>query len=191
VTDVSLDKFELPQRFYRLGYQSVFTRSGSNMKNLLLSVVVTLFLAGSAAAQTPVEKLAGTITAKDAAFWAAYNKCDTAAFRPMFTDDVEFYHDKGGQVAGLENFMLALKNGLCGNADSRLRREEVKDTVKVFPLTGNGVVYGAIILGEHVFYVNQKGKPEFLDGHARFMQLWLVREGEWKIATTTAMQKKS
>jgi len=132
--------------------------------------------------QTPAEKLTETIITKDAAFWAAYNKCDLAAFPVMFTKDVEFYHDKGGLVVGNENFMSALKNGLCGNADSRLRREEVKGTVKVFPLADKGVFYSAIISGEHVFYVNQKGKPEFLDGHALFLQLWLLRDGEWKMA---------
>jgi hypothetical protein len=99
-----------------------------------------------------------------------------------YPDDVEFYHDKGGPTIGFENFMDALKNGLCGNTDSRLRRAELKETVKVFPLAENGEYYAAIISGEQVFYVNQKGKPEFLDGHARFMQLWLLRNGEWKMA---------
>jgi hypothetical protein len=139
------------------------------MKNLaiILSFTFVLFLTDITNGQTTADKLAETIVEKDAAFWAAYNKCDHAAFGAMFTDDVEFYHDKGGVVTGHENFMLALKNGLCGNPDSRLRREAVKGTVDVFPLSDKNAIYGAVISGEHVFYVNQKGKPEFLDGHAR------------------------
>lgn len=132
--------------------------------------------------QTPQQKLSETILAKDAAFWNAYNKCDIAAFRPMFTDDVEFYHDKGGPTIGLDNFMNALKTGLCGNPDSRLRREAVEGTVKVFPMAKSNVIYGAMILGEHVFYVNEKGKPEYLDGRAKFMQLWLLQNGVWKMS---------
>ncbi len=134
-----------------------------------------------AQAPAPDRKVVETITALDAKFWAAYNKCDTAAFPSMFTEDVEFYHDKGGMTTGLESFMKALRSGLCGNPESKLRREEVPGTVKVFPMARNGTIYGAIISGEHVFYVNPKGKPEFLDGHARFMQLWLLRAGVWKM----------
>ncbi|MEP6949264.1 MAG: hypothetical protein ABI863_08325, partial [Ginsengibacter sp.] len=42
-------------------------------------------------------------------------------------------------------------------------------------------IYGAIISGEHVFYVTANGKPEYLDGHANFNQLWLLENGEWKM----------
>ncbi|HQZ97236.1 MAG TPA: nuclear transport factor 2 family protein [Pyrinomonadaceae bacterium] len=133
-------------------------------------------------AQQDLERLNETILAKDAAFWRAYNKCDISAFGPMFTDDVEFFHDKGGPTIGHENFMNALKNGLCGDPNSHLRRVAVERTVQVFPLENGKVIYGAIISGEHVFYVNQKGKPEFLDGRARFLQLWLLNEGVWKMA---------
>src|SRR5688572_24894879 len=117
------------------------------MKNLMiiLSFSFVLFLTAIAYGQSPADKLVETIVEKDAAFWSAYNKCDNAAFRTMFTDDVEFYHDKGGVVTGHENFILALKTGLCSNPDSRLRREAVKGTVKVFPLSDKNVFYGAII----------------------------------------------
>lgn len=154
----------------------------TTLRFLSVLTAVLFFTQAEVSGQTAEQRLTDLIIAKDATFWAAYNKCDTDAFRTMFTDDVEFYHDKGGPTIGFENFMDALKNGLCGNTDSRLRRAELKETVKVFPLAKNGEYYGAIISGEHVFYVNQKGKPEFLDGHARFMQLWLLRNGEWKMA---------
>lgn len=152
-----------------------------SLSSVALAVIILAF-ASVAFAQTAEQKVGALIIEKDAAFWVAYNKCDTDTFRSMFTDDVEFYHDKGGATIGFENFMAALKNGLCGDPNSRLRRAEVKETVKVFPLAKGGEIYGAIISGEHVFFVNQKGKPEFLDGHARFMQLWLLRNGEWKMA---------
>jgi hypothetical protein len=100
----------------------------------------------------------------------------------MFTEDVEFYHDKGGPTIGFDNFMNAVETGLCGNPDSRLRREAVGRTVQIFPLESQNKVYGAIISGEHVFYVNEKGKPEFLDGRARFLQMWLLKDGSWKMS---------
>jgi len=152
-----------------------------SLSSVALPVIVLAF-ASVAFAQTAEQRVSELIIEKDAAFWSAYNKCDTEAFRTMFTDDVEFYHDKGGATIGFENFMAALRNGLCGDPNSRLRRVEIKETVKVFPLAKSREIYGAIISGEHVFYVNQKGKPEFLDGHARFMQFWLLKNGEWKMA---------
>ena len=100
----------------------------------------------------------------------------------MFTDDVEFYHDKGGPTVGIDNFMAALKSGLCGNPDWRLRREPVQRTVQIFPLESSHQLYGAIISGEHVFYIKEIGKPEFLDGRARFLQMWLLKDGVWKMS---------
>lgn len=151
-----------------------------------ISIIAGLFLLISSwvsvSAQQDLKGLTETIIAKDAAFWIAYNKCDIPAFGMMFTDDVEFYHDKGGLTVGHENFMNALKNGLCGDPNSHLRRAAVERTVRVFPLENGNAIYGAMISGEHVFYVNQKGKPEFLDGRARFLQLWLVKDGTWKMA---------
>ena len=44
------------------------------------------------------------------------------------------------------------------------------------------MVYGAILSGEHVFYVRQKGKPEVLDGRAKFTHLWLLKDGVWKMS---------
>ena len=43
-------------------------------------------------------------------------------------------------------------------------------------------IYGAIITGEHVFYVTANAKPEYLDGQANFSQLWLLKNDVWKMA---------
>jgi hypothetical protein len=121
------------------------------------------------------------VRARDTAFWAAYNACETPKFRGFFTDDVEFYHDRGGATLGLAALDAALGKQLCGG-DSRLRREAVDDTVHVFLLRDGGTVYGAILEGEHRFYVTQPGKAEFLDGRARFAHLWRFADGTWKMS---------
>jgi hypothetical protein len=43
-------------------------------------------------------------------------------------------------------------------------------------------IYGAIILGEHDFYITEKGKSEYHSGTANFTQLWLRKNGGWKMA---------
>ena len=156
------------------------------MKSLLMpAVTFCLLLAGfKTPAQTGLQQqdIVSTIRQKDSLFWKAYNTCDVAAMQQFFTSDMEFYHDKGGDMKGLATFAENTKNGLCGNTDFRLRREEVAGSVEIFPMAKNGVVYGAIISGSHVFYINQKDKAEYLDGLAKFTHLWVLQEGVWKMS---------
>jgi Domain of unknown function (DUF3471) len=63
-----------------------------------------------------------------------------------------------------------------------LRREAIPETVKVYPLQKNGVTYGAVLSGEHYFYINDSGKPEYRDGVAKFFHIWLLKDGTWKMA---------
>jgi hypothetical protein len=145
---------------------------------LWLTMAVSL-AAGQAPA--PASDHVPAVQARDDAFWKTYNACDTAAFRGFFTTDVEFYHDRGGPTIGLEALDTALATKLCGGA-SKLRREAVPETVRWSVLRNGNVVYGAIVAGEHLFYVREPGKAEFLDGRARFVTLWLLQDGAWKMA---------
>lgn len=133
-------------------------------------------------AQSDDQKLSLTILQKDSLFWITYNTCDTTQFQNFFTDDVEFYHDKGGATLGIETLASTIKKNLCRNNGFRLRREAVTGTLKVFPLKKSEVIYGAILTGEHVFYVLENRKPERLDGHASFTHLWLLNNGNWKMS---------
>ena len=139
-------------------------------------------LAHPASAQTAPADPAETILQRDGLFWKAYNACDVEAMAAFFPEDVEFYHDRGGPTLGLASFVGTTRQSLCGRPDSRLRREAVEGTVRVFPLHKDNAFYGAILSGEHVFYILDKGKPERLDGRARFTHLWLLRDGAWKMA---------
>ena len=123
------------------------------------------------------------ILQKDSIFWNAYNTCDSAGMRQFIADDFEFYHDKGGPLLGGDEMMKITQKNLCSNyAEFHLRREAVPGTVKVFEMKKSDTVYGAIISGQHYFYINQKGKKEFRDGLARFTHLWLLKDGSWKMA---------
>ena len=148
----------------------------------LLIFLLLLMLSGLAQAQTPEQKVSQIIFHKDSLFWESYNRCDTTNYNQFFSDDVEFYHDKGGITQGVESMGMSIKKNLCSNSDFRIRREEVKGTVKFFPLQNNGVIYGAILSGEHLFYVLEKGKEARLDGKARFTHLWLLKDNIWKMS---------
>jgi hypothetical protein len=136
--------------------------------NILSLFLILLPFCPSLFAQTEEQKLTALILQKDSLFWTAYNSCDTAHFQDFFTEDVEFYHDKGGLTQGRENFTTSMKRNLCSNENFRLKREAIKGTVKVFPLRNSNVIYAAIISGDHVFYILEKGQKERLDGQAKF-----------------------
>lgn len=140
-------------------------------------------------AQKENQALSDTIVFRDSLFWVAYNTCDTVAFQKYFTHDVEFYHDKGGITLGLEKLLDITKKNLCGANDFRLRREAVPGTVRVYPMQTSNTNYGAIISGEHVFYIRQAGK-ETLDGLAKFTHLWLLKDGVWKMTRILSYDHK-
>jgi hypothetical protein len=83
-------------------------------------------------------------------------------------------------MQGVENLTAAVKNNLCGPSGFRLRREAVPGTVQVFPLQKDNAVYGAIISGEHLFYIIENGN-ERMDGHARFTHLWILKDSLWQM----------
>ena len=146
----------------------------------LLSIIITGCFP-TAEAQSPGQ-VTETILHLDSAFWKAYNNCDTSDYIKYLTGDVEFYHDKGGITSGAAALIESLEKNLCSNASYKLRREAVAGTVKVYPMANGNNIYGALITGEHVFYVTANGKPEYPDGHANFSQLWLLKDGVWKMA---------
>ena len=144
-------------------------------------LVILFACCSRAIAQTEQQNLTATILHLDSAFWKTYNSCDTIHNKDFFTDDVEFYHDKGGITLGATALAESMAKNLCSNNGFRLRREAVAGTVKVYPMQKGDEIYGAVIMGDHVFYVTQNGKPEFLDGAASFTHLWLLENGVWKM----------
>jgi hypothetical protein len=132
-------------------------------------------------AQSAKDEL-NTVTKLDSAFWQHYNACNVEAMRNFFTGDLEFYHDKGGPTNGLENFLTAAKRNLCSNDNFRLKREAVTGTIRLFPMYNGATLYGAILTGQHVFYVIENGSDPRLDGLARFNHLWIKTESGWKMS---------
>ncbi|XLS30274.1 nuclear transport factor 2 family protein [Flavobacteriaceae bacterium M23B6Z8] len=124
------------------------------------------------------EKLNELILKKDSIFWKAYNTCDLTVFGTFLAEDLEFYHDKGGLTVGGNKLITMMQNGLCGSEIPQLRREAVKGTIAVYPIND----FGAIISGEHLFYLRQQEKPEQLIEKAKFTHLWHLKDGEWRMS---------
>lgn len=130
-------------------------------------------------------ELYGTLKQKDSIlFDAAFNKCDVDTMESLFTEDFEFYHDKGGLTEGREVF---LSNSRVNCANRKVgepqpaKRFLVDGSLEVFPLYKNGTLYGAIQHGVHTFeFLNEK--KEYQKGDiAKFTHLWILEGDVWKI----------
>lgn len=153
------------------------------MKKVLLAILAcSVFALPGARAAAPASGWEAEVRKFDADYWAAYNRCDISALDAMNSDDLEFYHDLGGAMMGRKKFAQAMEKNICPNPARRLRREAIAETVKFYPLKSENKVYGVVVEGDHLFYVAEQGKPEVLDGRARFTQLILLKNGQWKLA---------
>lgn len=144
-------------------------------------LICIYFMTASADAQNPLsdQQIRDKIHWMDSVFWLHYNQCDVEGMMSFIAADFEFYHDKNGITKGLEKFEATTKNNLCNNPNWRLRRDVVPGSVSIYPLGQ----YGAIIRGEHVFYIVENGEPPRLDGQANFTHVWLKQaDDSWKMA---------
>jgi hypothetical protein len=154
----------------------------SNSRSLCacLLVILSPLLARVGLAETAADPAAAVIE-RDRLFWKSYNECDLDAMPQYLADDLEFYHDQGGIMLGGARVVGTIRDSLCSNPARRLRRE-AGATVRASLLRDGGVLYGAVITGDHTFYVRENGGPERADSAARFTELWLLRNGQWKLA---------
>jgi len=156
-----------------------------NLVGVLVPGFVAVICLSGAMAKTQTEKsstTAGDLFVKirklDQEFFEAYNKCDLKKMESLFTDDIEFYHEKHGLVRSRTTVMEAISKGLCGDAKNKVRRELVEETLSVYTIND----YGALETGEHRFYLTNPGLPEKLDGVGHFSNVWQLKDGEWKIS---------
>src|SRR5690349_18573484 len=77
------------------------------------------------------------IASMDSVLFAAFNNRDLEKFKTLFTEDLEFYHDRDG-LTGYEQSIQSLKNTAAQN--NGLRRELVKGSLEVYPIPGYGAM---------------------------------------------------
>ena len=117
-------------------------------------------------------------------FRAAFDTCDEDAMRAYFTEDFEFYHDRSGITEGREAFLQGFRTNCAARVSGQpqpSKRILVPNTLQVFPMKNNGVLYGAIQHGVHEFeFLNENGVYQKGD-IARFTHVWVLEDGQWKI----------
>jgi ketosteroid isomerase-like protein len=108
----------------------------------------------------------------DSLLFNAFNLRDIDQFKNLFTEDLEFYHDKGG-LTNYEYTINSLKT--TASLNNQLKRELVKGSLEVYPIPG----YGAMEIGAHTFCHIENGKQDC--GTFKFVHIWKKNNDEWKI----------
>jgi len=153
------------------------------MRQKLLFILVTIIFllfricVNAQTSRVPDENLYAELSRLDSVVFANVYTCNTAKNETFFTDDIEFYHDKGGLTKSRKTLVEELKNNFCGEGKTKLRRELIKGSMQVYPIKN----YGAVQLGDHRFYITENGK-EVLTGVAKFIHVWKYENGEWRIS---------
>ncbi|WP_430400279.1 nuclear transport factor 2 family protein [Flavobacterium sp.] len=122
-----------------------------------------------------------TISKRDSLlFNLGFNNCDILQFENLISENFEFYHDQSGITNSKSAFIQSIENGLC-KLDYKPKRVLDKNSLEIFPLKKNGVLYGAIQNGIHKFYAIEKDNTEYLTSTAKFTHLWILENGKWKL----------
>lgn len=119
------------------------------------------------------QALFNEIAHMDSVMFNAFNAQQMEIFKPLFTEDLEWYQDNGGLIpykTVFENFGNTFKK------EFKLTRELVKESLEVHPIKD----YGAIEIGIHRFRHIENGKEEV--GTFKFVMIWRKQNGLWKIS---------
>src|SRR6476469_7987500 len=124
------------------------------------------------------QSLYDTIVKWDNIYFTAYNTCDLEKQRSIFSDSLEFYHDKGGLSTSKNDIMQALEKNICG----KVTRELVAGSIEVYPIKD----FGAVEMGIHRFHNNQE--PPGTPSHAgKFVIIWQHTNNTWKITRVISL----
>ena len=116
------------------------------------------------------------ILATDTALFESYNTCDLETHASLISEDLEFYHDKGGLSTNKEEYMTSMKANICGKVERIL----TPDTFEVHEIKD----FGAISLGKHSFHnlvEDSYSEP------TKFITIYKNTENGWKITRVISL----
>ncbi|MFB9842155.1 nuclear transport factor 2 family protein [Mucilaginibacter ginsenosidivorans] len=151
----------------------------------LLALLITMAVSSSALAQSQDaytykisdQKLYNAIVHMDSVYFNAYNTCDMATQAAIYSDSIEFYHDKGGLMTSKKDLLKALKDNICG----KVTRVLVPGSIEVYPIG----TWGAVEIGLHRFINHVESEtPSKPD---KFIVIWRFRDNKWQITRVVSL----
>ncbi|MGB1308809.1 MAG: nuclear transport factor 2 family protein [Oceanihabitans sp.] len=152
------------------------------MKKQFLLVIISLSsIIGFSQVQKSSE-IFKVLKSKDSLlFNIGFNTCDISQFENLVSGNFEFYHDTAGITNSKSDFVSMFRDGVCKMSYKAIRKLD-KNSLEVFVLKKNGEVYGAIQNGIHRFYALEKNKPKYFTSIAKFTNVWILENDEWKLS---------
>lgn len=155
---------------------------------LFITILLFTSISNSQNKNDSKQELEAIITYHDSIFWQGFNTCNMSILKKYVSDDLEFYHDKEGLTIGAETFLKTSEKNLCSRKSNwKLRRKAIKGSIKIYPINN----FGAIITGEHQFYITENNKPEYIDGIAKFTHIWQLKDNVWKMTRIVSYDHKA
>jgi len=159
------------------------------MRKLIFLIGIIIFIFSCSSSKTskitgvptyvPESKeLHDTIARMDSILFDAYNTCKLDIFESLISNNIEFYHDRGGLSTSKKDLVVAIKNNICG----KVTRELLKGSIEVYPIPN----YGAVEMGVHRFHNNQE-KERGPSRFSKFVQIWHRENGEWKLSRVISL----
>lgn len=123
-------------------------------------------------------ELYNTITGLDSLLFTAYNNCSIKVYDSLFSENLEFYHDRGGLSTSKKDMTEAFKNNIC----NKVTRELLKGSIEVSPIPG----YGAVEIGSHRFHNKIENVTS---GYSKFVVVWQYKDTAWKVTRVISLHK--
>jgi len=117
------------------------------------------------------------LLSKDKEYFDAYNACDMEKQRSLYSEDLEFFHDKGGLSTSKQEVLSSIEKNICG----KVTRTLIEGSLEVYPIKD----YGAIEIGYHKFYNNQE--PNAKSKPSKFIIVWKNENERWYISKVISL----
>ncbi|MGB5376402.1 nuclear transport factor 2 family protein [Muriicola sp.] len=126
----------------------------------------------------PVNKeIYDLIVGKDKEYFDAYNACDIKKQESLYSEELEFFHDKGGLSTSKKDILASIEKNICG----KVTRTLVDGSIEVYPIKD----YGAVEIGYHKFYNNQE--PDAKSIPVKFIMVWKNEDDKWLITKVISL----
>ena len=155
-----------------------------NYSNVISLFIWTVCSAFTANAQERIpeyipfdKQLYSQIDSMDKVFFDAYNSCDIEKQEAIYSDSIEFFHDKSGLINSKAAIIQGTRTNICG----KVTRTIVPGSIEVYPINN----YGAVEIGFHRFYNNQE--PNAASTPSKFIIIWKKEGIYWKITKVVSL----
>ena len=158
-------------------------------KSNLITILILLFISQFGYTQetykdileteyVPIDKkVYDIIVAKDKEYFDAYNTCDMKKQASLYSEDIEFFHDKGGLSTSKQEILTSIEKNICG----KVTRTLIDGSIEVYPIKD----YGAIEIGYHKFYNNQE--PNAKSKPSKFIMVWKNEGEKWLVSKVISL----